>query len=91
MVNPPNKDSRQPKKQPSMSSAEKRKDELNDVLLSSLKSIVSVLVFGFVLFLITYLYLIVKNNTVPSVESITQLFNSLASLVSAILGNGDSH
>lgn len=74
-----------------LSSEEKRKQELNEVLVSSLKSIVSVFVFGFILFLFTYLYLIIKNNAIPNLDSITHLFNSLASLVSAVLGNSSNN
>ena len=70
--------------------AEQRADQWRVLLMDSMKAVVTTFVLGAILFLLTYLYLLIKNNTVPSLESLAALFNGLATLVNAVLGNGQS-
>jgi hypothetical protein len=69
---------------------EQRADQLRVLLMDSLKAVVTTFVLGTILFLLTYLYLLIKNNTVPSLESLAALLNGLATLVNAVLVNGQS-
>lgn len=87
MDTPPTNGKKPSKRTSSVTLAEQRADQWRVLLMDSMKAAVSVLVLGFILFLLTYLYLIIKNNTVPSLESLALLFNGLASLVSAVMGS----
>ena len=88
MDTPPTNGKKQSRKPAGSSLTEQRADQWRVLLMDSMKAAVSALILGFILFLFTYLYLIIKNNTIPSLESLATLFNGVAMLVNAVMGNG---